>query len=122
MLVALQDATHANHGKAQVALATGPITVTLGTLAELTTVLRRVAKDRGLDGSRVARDGLRRLRTHAAYRDAPIVVEPRITAIYDADQRLSFVDAWNIAASREAREPLVTFDGDVQKAAKALQV
>lgn len=121
-LVALSGESHPNHSKAKAALDAGPITVTLGTLVEFTVVLRREAKDRGLDGNGIAREGLARLRGHPSYRPASPVPEEEIASIYQTNPRLSFVDAWNVAASRRTREPLVTFDRDAQRAAKGPHV
>lgn len=92
--------------------------VTMGSLVEVTTVLRRVAEDRGLDGNQAARDGLRKIRSHAAYREAGSVDAADVAALYESEPKLSLVDAWNIVASERCREPFVTFDEDVDTMAK----
>jgi predicted nucleic acid-binding protein len=115
-LVALLDAGHPHHADAQRDLGEGHVTVTRGSLAEATTVVRRLAKDAGQDGTQAARQALAAITALAGFREAPHVELDAIAGLHRQDGRLSFVDAWNLAAALHANEPLVSYDKGLRTA------
>ena len=99
-------------------LSEGAIVVSRGTLAEFTTVIRRLAKDEGRNGNAEARSAMAALRSHRAYRAAADVSEDEIAALFQRDTKLTFVDAWNIIAAARESEPLASFDKPVRSYAR----
>lgn len=116
VLVPLLDAGHPHHTRAQQDLAEGHITVTRGSLAEVATVVRRLAKDAGEDGNQAARRALAAITALAGFREAPHVGLEAVVKLHQQDRRLSFVDAWNLAVARHANEPLASYDEGLQAA------
>jgi predicted nucleic acid-binding protein len=115
-LVALLDAGHPHHRDAQRDLAEGHVTVTRGTLAEAATVIRRLAKDAGQDGTQAARQALAAITALAGFREAPHVELADVLKLHQQDGSLSFVDAWNLGAALQANERLVSYDKGLRAA------
>jgi predicted nucleic acid-binding protein len=117
VLVPLFDADHPDHAQARERVG-APILlhVSGGVIAELTTVLRRRAKDAGLDGSRVAREALSKLEGLRGFRHAASYDADAVSRVYQAHSALSYVDALGIVLALDLGEPLLTFD-DRQMAA-----
>lgn len=109
-LVALLDVDHPKHSIAEAHLATGPITATWGTLLETSVVIRRLAKDAGLEGGRAARQALRAICSLDGFREAPTPPLREVMALYQRRTSLSFADAWTLTVASDHDEPLLTFD------------
>lgn len=117
VLVPLFDADHPRHQDARRQVgAPVMLHVTGGVLAELTTVLRRRAKDTGLDGARTAREALRHLESLRGFRHAVTYDATEVSRVYKAYETLSYVDAMGIVLALELGDPLLTFDDTQSKA------
>ncbi|MGH2669845.1 MAG: PIN domain-containing protein [bacterium] len=111
ILVPLFDADHPHHARARRAVgAPGPLHVSGGVLAELTTVLRRRGSDVGLDGELIAREALERLEALQGYRHASEYDAVAVSRLYRTHSGLSYVDAWGIALALGMDEQLLTLD------------
>lgn len=111
VLVPLFDADHPHHAQARRAVeAPGTLLVSGGVLGELTTVLRRRAKDIGLDGDRIAREALGKLESLAGFRHADAYDATAVSRIFQAHAGLSYVDAWGVALAIETGDELLTLD------------
>jgi predicted nucleic acid-binding protein len=119
-LVALVDRGHPRHQDARDKLATGVVTVGWGALAETATVLRRLARNEGLDGAAVARSALRAIQSLRGFREAPAVDLTEVTRVYEAEPTLSFFDAWNLVIALHLRQPLLSYDGGLLAAHRRL--
>lgn len=119
-LVALVDTNHAHHADAAHSLAEGPVTVTWGSLAEVATVVRRLAKDAGLDGNRAARQALAAVTGLAGFRQAAAPDLGKVLKLHGKEATLSFVDAWNLHVALAADEALVSFDKELRAAHRRL--
>jgi predicted nucleic acid-binding protein len=117
-LVALLDQNHPRHAKASAALAEGHITITWGTLAEVATVTRRLAKDSGLDGNRAAREAIAAIRGLAGFREAATLSLEAVANMHRTEPSLSFVDAWNLCAAILNNDGLLSFDRSLRSAAR----
>jgi predicted nucleic acid-binding protein len=116
VVVALLDADHPHHASAASRVATGPITATWGTLLETSMVIRRLAKDAGLDGNKAARKALRAIISLDGFREAGGADLRGVLALYDRSHALSFADAWTLSVAIETGEPLLTFDDTLRSA------
>lgn len=121
VILALLDETHPRHHEARGALANGWITVTRGTLAETSTVVRRLAKDAGIDGNAAARRAVDGVCALAGFREAPPTDLDAVTGVFRRERPLSFADAWALVASVEGNEPLVTYDKPLLRAYRKAQ-
>lgn len=111
VLVPAFDADHPLHGRARKLLAAaGRVAIHPGTLAELSTVLRRQANLKGLDGANVARNAVRALRSLPGMRDTGDNLAVAATRRYLESKELSFVDAWTIEAALADRDELLSLD------------
>lgn len=115
-LVALLDAGHPHHADAARDLAEGHVTVTWGSLAEVATVVRRLAKDNGQDGAKAARQALAAITSLAGFRQAPPGELEAVLKLHGKESSLSFVDAWNLTAAMHGGEELVSYDRDLRAA------
>jgi predicted nucleic acid-binding protein len=115
-LVALLDANHPHHADAARDLAEGHVTVTWGSLAEVATVVRRLAKGNGQDGGQAARQALAAITDLAGFRQAPPGELDAVMGLHGKETSLSFVDAWNLAAAVQGGEGLVSYDRDLRAA------
>lgn len=117
VLVALLDRDHPHHGRAASDLS-GHERVLLPTvvLAELTTYLRRTAKDAGLDGNRIARDAVHELLGAAGVHHATSFDADRALRLFARRGRLSLADAVVIATATRHSEGLVCYDRAMQAA------
>ncbi len=118
VLVASLDRNHPHHLKAKAALAEGPLVITWGTLTEVASVTRRLAKDARMNGNQVARDGLAALLALAGFREAGAVPLENVVGLHRQEPALSFVDAWNLCAAAMKQDSLLTFDRRLQAAAR----
>ncbi|MHB8633962.1 MAG: PIN domain-containing protein [Thermoplasmatota archaeon] len=117
-LVALLDANHTHHAQAAHALKEGPVVVTWGSLSEVATVIRRLAKENGLDGNLAARQALAAITGLKGFRDAAQLPLPDVLKLHHQEPSLSFVDAWNLHLALATKEPLLTFDRALKSAAR----
>jgi predicted nucleic acid-binding protein len=108
-LVALVDEGHEWHAEVRVRLRHGPLSVTRGSLAELTQILWHGRSSRG-DGGHFARSAVAAIMAHPAFREASDVPLADVMGLYHAHPGLSLVDAWNLAAAWATGEELVTHD------------
>lgn len=109
-LVALLDANHVHHAEAARDLAEGHVTVTWGSLAEVATVVRRLAEDNGQDGGQAARRALAAIAGLAGFRQAPQPPLEGVLKLHGEETALSFTDAWNLRVALDGGEPLVSYD------------
>lgn len=111
ILVPLFDAAHVNHAKAKAALSgINRLAIPGGVLAELTRLIRRLAKRQGLDGNQAAREAIHALRALPGFRDTGDGLATVTEARYALESNLSYVDAWGIEAALADRDDLLTFD------------
>lgn len=115
-LVALLDAGHPHHADAARDLSEGHVTVTWGSLAEVATVVRRLAKDNGQDGGKAARQALAAITSLAGFRQAPPAELDTVLKLHGKEASLSFVDAWNLTTAMHSGEELVSYDRDLRSA------
>lgn len=94
VLIALIDEDHAQHQEAKQRF-DGAQEVLLHPciVAEFTTVVRRLAKDAGMDGNRAARDALQGLLAQPRVRIVNHMDHADAVQLYMAEPKLSFADA-----------------------------
>ena len=112
-LVALLDAGHPGHDRARRLLAEETLVTTWGTLAEIATVARRLAKDAGRDGEPASRSAIAGLRSLQGFREAPMVALDKVASLHQEERKLSFVDAWVLQVALETAQPIASFDADL---------
>jgi predicted nucleic acid-binding protein len=117
-LIAFLDKGHPQNDKAAAILSEGFITMTGGTLGEIATVTRRLAKDNGLNGNRAARDALAALMGLEGFREAAPISLVTVANMHRQEPSLSFVDAWNLCVAIHASDTLLAFDRGLRAAAR----
>jgi predicted nucleic acid-binding protein len=120
VLVPLLDRGHPRHTEAARRFdAADQVLIHPAVASELTTVVRRLAKDRGQDGNRAARQALRALLEQPRVRLESELQADAALRRYLADAALSFTDAL-VAQMRwhhDQQEP-VAFDDDLLRASR----
>ncbi len=111
VLVAAFDQSHPSRAKAVEAMQNASVLhVPSVVVAELTLVLRRLAKSAGQDGNKFARESLRALLSKRGVEERQEYDALRARQLYDADAKLSYVDAVAIVAAWGLDADLISFD------------
>lgn len=116
-LVALFDADHPHHAEAKRQFeGADHVLVHPSVVTEFTTVVRRHAKAKGLDGNVAAREALGDVLEQPRVRIEERLVYPAAVARYMESNTLSFTDAIVAQLAWQDQNPPVTFDGQLRRA------
>lgn len=117
-LVALVDAAHPHHVEAKHRFdSADQVLLHPSVVTEFTTVVRRHAKAKGIDGNVAAREALRNILTQPRVRLEERLAYPSAVARYMESKALSFTDAIVAQLAWQDQDPPVTFDTQLRRAA-----